>query len=909
MGNTKVVVTEEAAASKVAKITAIKQDKAASLSATFSADMTGIKDTDLKIVRDETGAVVTVKSVAVDKKDNTKVSIETYEALTDGKAYTVTYTATDEAKTTSSATFTATAGVVADIALNTYTIPANTPTEVKYQTLDANGVIIAEAGIGSSAANNMEISVENPNGYQNNNDLLLYKAGDTATVKVVFHTYKYNNTNGTEEGKVEKSFTITAVDQSTVIETFDYTVTNYGSAVDFKRDKLIQQLALDDDKASNPYAYFSFRTAAGKDITSSLDYTVSSGNENVLLANGTVAGGAQLTPVGVGATYLVIKNASGTVVTTLPINVVAKRSLSTMTVDKSSVTVSESMTDTSGSQKITIAVMDQYSEPYTKFSAGNLELKTNKAPGGLNVSVGAPANNKVTITIDTASGTANVGTYSYTVDLTDTENANNVKKVSFSVTVAKQLSTSNTSYALVMMNSTQDTVITKVDTTVTADTYSATTLKPTIVTKNNGSITGKAGSEIVSMGALKLTKNGAGVDNSANIYAPTASAALSAAQVKVTEKNGAGVIKKNLSAGTYTVSFKASIDTNSDGTADKVQDMSTSFVVEDSQKVFEASVKKESVAAGKSTLQDVFEDPDYVSFAYAGHELAKADYNYTYADANYTRINANMIRVNKVTMNVTLPGTNNQIVQMTADVNRTFTFGTAIATKANVDANITAFKKAYADTNGTALKANMTTTDLENAVSNALAVKNAYSTLSAADQDAVEDAKDNIVTLGKDAALLIVKNIATSGSALNLDTFTMLEVTSAKGANIPAYKQVMTGATFTGLTSAGTAKNVLQTMVDEINTLSDVQVSVGADGKIALANTTGLTYTTYGLLDSDVTTDTAYTAPLTIKDGITAGKLTIKKATYTVSYTFKDADSTTGVKAEQDGTATYNTAS
>ena len=673
---------------KTAKITAIKQEKASTLTATFSADVTGVSYGAISVVRDETKAVVTVKSITVDKKDNTKAAIETYETLTDGKAYTVTYKAADG--TESSATFTATDGTVADIALNTYTIPANTPTEIKYQTLDANGVIIEEKGIGSSKSNYMDITVENANGYQNNNELLLYKTGDTASIKAVYHTFKYNNTNGTEEGKVEKTFTITAVDQSTVIEVFDYTVTdkNDRNAVDFKHDKLTTQIAMDDDKNTGSYAQFSFRTAADKDITKSLDYTVSSGNENVLLASGTVAEGAQLTPVGIGATYLVIKNASGTVVTTLPITVVAKRSLSTMTVDKSSVTVSE-QASAAGSQKITVAVMDQYSAPYTNFDVAQPELKSSNNPGSLSVTASARSNNKTTITVDSSSG-ATVGSYIYTMDLTDTNNANNVKKVSFTVIVSKKL-TNNESYALVMMNGTD--TVSKVDTTVTADDFSDIVLTPTVVAKNNGSITGEA--DVVSISALKLTKNGAAVDNTDNRIFNKDATQTSESAIKVA--TGTNPIVKWLEPGTYTVSFIARINMGTRGTNN--QNMSTSFVVEDSQKEFKASVKKEAVDSSITKLDGVFNNTDYVTFTYAGHELEQG--TYTYASAKYTQVNnGKSLRVTKVTMNVLVPGTNGKTVQMTADVNRTFTFGSGVTTVEMEQARAEAASNAAVDIAG-----------------------------------------------------------------------------------------------------------------------------------------------------------------------------------------------------------------
>ena len=757
----------EEPATTAGKITAIKQTSATKLAAEFSADMTGIKYTDLKIVRDKTGAVVTVKSATVDKDNNTKVAIETYEALTDGETYTVTYTAADEAKTESSANFTATAGVVADIALNTYSIPANTPTVIKYQLLDANGVLIEEKGIGGkSKSDKVDISIENFSGYQNENEVTLYQTGDKATMKVVYHTWKYNNTDGTEEGKVEKSFELIAVDPSNVIETYEYSIANgKNAAVDFKRDTLKKQIALEDDKGADPWAHFYFCKADGTEITDNLDYSVSSGNENVILANGSVADGAQLTPVGVGATYLMIKDAKGAIVKTLPITVVAKRELSTMTVDKSSVTVAQNGS-AAGTQRITIAVMDQYADAYKKYTpATKPEIKNGKDDSNLVFSVTGPSNNKTYV--DVYSNGAAEGTYVYTLDLTDDEKGTNVKKVTFSVTVSKNL-TAKTTYGLVIMDKDQEHVVSKVDTTVNAGGHTAITLMPTIVEKNNGSITGKATigatEKVVSYGALTLTKNGVTVKNDNNIYTNTGkNVQTNNAVIKVTEyKSAVGFpvgtqsVVKNLEAGTYTLTLTATVK---EGTKTVKQNMSTSFVVEDSQKVFEATVKDESVEKGISTLEKVFENTDYVTFSYAGHviDTKKFDYQYVSAETTYTNVKK-ALRVKKVTIDIELPGTDN-IVRMTANVDRTFTFVDDITSAASVSNAINAFNSAYTDKDGS-LKDTLSTTALLKVIDEAQSIKanSQAASLTASEQAALEESADKAIEVAKEAAVAILSS-------------------------------------------------------------------------------------------------------------------------------------------------------
>ena len=347
--------------------------------------------------------------------------------------------------------------------------------------------------------------------------------------------------------------------------------------------------------------------------------------------------------------------------------------------------------------------MDQYSKAYDNYTpAAAAELKSSNNPGNLSVTAAQiPGTNKTAITIDSTGG-ATVGTYSYTLDLTDNGNDNNVKKVSFSVTVSKKLA--NETLALVMMNG--DDVVSKTDTTVTADTFTATTLQPTIVKKSNGSITGKATAlEVVSMGALKLTKNGVVVKNDPVIYGPvggdTAIGSMDSANVfiKVTEGDGlsaATAIKKNLAPGTYTVSFDATVlDANGN---QKKQTFSTSFVVEDSQKVFEASVKKTTVT-DHGTPEDLFNDSAYVKFSYAGTELDDSTYC-QYKGAKYTKVNNNKsIRVENVTMTVALPGTGAtpKYVDMKADINFSFNFTSGVTTQEMTDAANLAEAKACAE--------------------------------------------------------------------------------------------------------------------------------------------------------------------------------------------------------------------
>ena len=172
---TKVVVKEEAP--KVATIKEVAQNTATKLTATLATAIEKVDLADLNIVRDDSNSVIAVKSATIDSADATKLVIETYAEMTDGKSYTVTYTAQDEAKTQSSAKFTATDGTIADFALSTTSITANKATTIKYSALDAKNVVIYEKEI-TDKPSGIDIDVTCDNGYQDGSKLVLINAGN-----------------------------------------------------------------------------------------------------------------------------------------------------------------------------------------------------------------------------------------------------------------------------------------------------------------------------------------------------------------------------------------------------------------------------------------------------------------------------------------------------------------------------------------------------------------------------------------------------------------------------------------------------------------------------------------------------------------------------------------------------------
>lgn len=123
----------------VATLTETTQKETKKVAVAFSTAVESVKTADFTIVRTDGNIAIPVKSVALDA-DKKAATIETYTDMKDGKEYKVTYTAADEAKTASDATFVATDAKIAKLAVSTTTIPANDFTEVKINAIDAKGV-------------------------------------------------------------------------------------------------------------------------------------------------------------------------------------------------------------------------------------------------------------------------------------------------------------------------------------------------------------------------------------------------------------------------------------------------------------------------------------------------------------------------------------------------------------------------------------------------------------------------------------------------------------------------------------------------------------------------------------------------------------------------------------------------
>lgn len=675
-GKKTTVTSKVVVKANAATLTSVAQKTATKLTATLATAIEKIDLADVKIVRDETNTVIPVKSATIDTTDATKVVIETYTDMADGKVYTVTYTAQDAAKTVSEAKFTATDSKIAGFALSTATVTTNKATTIKYSALDANGVVIYEKGI-NDKPNGIDIEVTSDNGFVDGSKLTLMTTGATAKVTVTYHTYKYDAA-GNEQDVIKKEFTITAVENSAAASKFNYTIVKKDVSPAWENLTVNTKLATNDN---DRVAKFQIKDSNGEDITATCGYTVESSNSQIVIAAGDVNSGATLVPVTEGSAYLILKDGTKTV-TTFPITVVAKRIIANFTLDKTSVSIATTAALASnGSASIGYTAKDQYGDKIeVDLSAPECKsMPANASAPSVNI-----VGNKITIETDNATK----GTYSYTVTAT----AGDKKQTkSFSVNVVAPKSTDGKSYVLQFTKGVGTVsgaaALTSMNTTITNDSNAAQTIAVSIAEKQSGVIVGPLNTTAttVSVSSIKVTGSDGKTyaASGANITKKVTSDAIDAMALAkglnasgdvngklfdISVVTGTQDFVKNLPAGSYKVEVVISV--TDDGKTTK-KTATGSFTITDAQPVLTANVVATNTE--ETSIKAVFKNANFVKFVYGGVTQVKdGDSDIGEVVKVYGYVNGKTCVVNKVTVNVKVPGGSNT-VQMTVPVNRVFT--------------------------------------------------------------------------------------------------------------------------------------------------------------------------------------------------------------------------------------------
>ncbi len=575
------------------KLTGAAQKETTKIAVTFdNAAVTPGAVSAFKVVRTEGNVVIPIKTVTYDA-DKKGATLELYNGVTDAKAYSVTYTDADEAKTESTATFTATDNKVADIQLNKSTIVAKTADEVKVKTFDSQGVLLKEYKLTEAEANKMTIEVKSANntGYRAGDNVYVAAVGDVLTVKVTLHTYKYEN--GVEVGTIERTFELTGATEDYAAITYGYTIAkdqpNF-SAASYKQSTTVAK------SQGDAQVWFNFKNgSANKNDLFSVE---SSDNSVAIIAKTDLKNaanyGVAIKPVKEGSAYIVVKDASGNLVTTLPFSVGAASKASSITLSTTSITTS----DVAGIDKPTskVTVKDQYNNP---LNIKNLKVEATDRTTAVSAEAITKKTDNKTIEVDGVQAPAGK-TISYAYKVTAETNEGNMTAY-LNVTILHGSSSEKVnSYDLLLSTNSVDLAITDKDKDYTTgtNTFSAVTFR---IGKYNtaGACIGyldipasKAAISVVSTDNSKTLDVVSGADLNCDDK-------QAGVLVSVTSEGAASAkaVNKIATAGkTYTVKAEFTAD-------GKTTTLIKTFDVKDTQGTFTFKVKDTSKAADKSNLQ------------------------------------------------------------------------------------------------------------------------------------------------------------------------------------------------------------------------------------------------------------------------------------------------------------------
>ena len=322
-------------------------------------DTKGMKASDFKITNNATHATVVVKAVKAKKNVADTFTLETYSGMTDAKEYTLEFAG-------ASTTFSVTDGTVAEVGISTQEIAAGTATEVKMTTVDKNNVVLSYEKLDNSDSSKGKTTAEVKltKGYQDGTKLYLPAVGDTAEVKVTYHTGTFG-TDGKEAGNLEHTFTVKAIDPSLIDLTYAVSIGSAApawTAESFKANTNVK-LSYASEGARSAYFYIkNTDTNVEIDPSNYSDYSVESADKSKLLVTETNltnhSTAVAVKGVAEGSTYIIIKKADK-VVASLPVSVVAKSVATSLDLDKTSVTIAQGA---NVAEAVKLTLKDQYSD-------------------------------------------------------------------------------------------------------------------------------------------------------------------------------------------------------------------------------------------------------------------------------------------------------------------------------------------------------------------------------------------------------------------------------------------------------------------------------------------------------------------------------------------------------------------
>ena len=203
--------------------------------------------------------------------------------------------------------------------------------------------------------------------------------------------------------------TITAVDQSAVSE-FAVKIDKAGKSFDKAKDS--NKIAVEDTTRTT--AYFKIKDADGKEVSDSVynKYTVESSDKSVLMLDSNTitvdsnkTRSVVLKGVKVGTAYLLFKDRDNKIVGSVAIDVVAKREVASITLDKNYLTISNTANTT---RTVKATLKDQYGDDWT-LGTDYIKPEYKDSSNGEKLTNISAAGNKVTVDV----AGAKIGTYNY----------------------------------------------------------------------------------------------------------------------------------------------------------------------------------------------------------------------------------------------------------------------------------------------------------------------------------------------------------------------------------------------------------------------------------------------------------------------------------------------------------------
>ena len=625
----------------------VKQTKYNTIEAVITGKTSDIKAQDIVIANKTTNAVVAVKSVSVDEKDASKVTLETYSSVTDGKDYSVTLDGVAK-------DFTATDATIADVNVSATQITANTTgTAVLAQLLDKNQVVVEEYKINDTLPGKVDYSITSSTGYVSADKIVLPEVGNTATAKITYHTFKYDAT-GKETDVIEKSFTITAVADATTVSNFSYTITS-DNFINWK-GTVTKNTSLATNDTKNAYFYFLDSNKA--DVTA--NYSVESSDNSVLLLAETplTSGSTQavvVTGVNAGNAYINVKK-DGKVVTSLPVTVKAARKLSDVKLGKttlySSIANGDTITD-----ETTIKGYDQYGDEIAISSLTGTILNTpaDAASGhqkGDSITVSSSGN-----VIDPNAKSFEKGDYLIKVEAKDSEN-NTVSRTITLKAVDTDAITASV-YELSLSSTAEDLAVASSTTTGNADK----TITIQVVEKK-----GNAPVAVETTSTITVTKPDGSTLTTGTSYTNTAGVAT----LKLVEETGGNVTKNFTDLGVY----KVHAEYTDSASTPVTHKFDRTFTLTDTQTNAVIDVKKTSNTGVSATTnagndaKSVLETAGVAKFYYDGQKVTVNTGDVT-IPTGAAKENGKALYIGKVMVKVTTVG--RLTLSVPVNVNRTFT--------------------------------------------------------------------------------------------------------------------------------------------------------------------------------------------------------------------------------------------